>query len=91
MRTAVSDNDTTWGFDTEWYGDFVDGRETISVDPDDVTEVNLASAAFRWGCDVDFVEVGTERGGTVLYVVTGRDATDFVLRWDETVATGTLT
>lgn len=79
----MSDNDTTWGFDTEWFEDLVDGRDTVTVDPDQVSKLNLESAAFRWGYDVTFTEVGTYRSGRVLYVVDGRDAWDFTLRWDE--------
>lgn len=82
----MSDNDTTWGFDTEWYEDLVDGRETITVDPDETSLINLQSAAFRWGCDVTFTEVGPYRCGTVLYIVEGRDDFDFTMRWDEETA-----
>jgi len=79
--TAVSDNDTTWGFNTEHYADVQDEYETINVDPDQTSMMNLESAAMRWGYQVTFFEVGPYRGHTYLYAVDGRDAYDFTIRW----------
>ena len=78
----MSDNDTTWGFDTEHYADITEDRETVTIDPDVTSLTNLESAAMRWGYQVTFIEVGSYRCGIVLYVVEGRDAYDFAARWD---------
>lgn len=79
----MSDNDTTWGFDLEYMSDVMAENDTVTVDNEAVSSATLTLAAFKWGYSVDFQGLGPYRAGTYVYVVTGRDAADFVIRWEE--------
>jgi len=79
----MSDNDTTCGFDAEYLTDVMAEHDTVTVDNETVSSATLTLAAFKWGYSVDFRGLGPHRANTYVYIVTGRDAADFVYRWDE--------
>lgn len=59
--------------------------EIIYVDPTQTTAMNLESLAFSWGYQVSFGQIlpVTEHDAEV--TVTGRDALDFVIRFEEEI------
>jgi hypothetical protein len=59
--------------------------ETIIIDPTQTTALNLTSLAFAWGYSVDFGWPRNVDTYDVEVTVTGRDAADFVIRFEEEI------